>query len=238
VPFLAQNQDIPDALVSELLTRYSTQQGYTLFSDVIPFFNMLKDRSDQRPDHLRWPWERTVVGIISNSDDRVLSVLQSFGLKIRPQRVGMPGECRVQADMDDDITFIVLSYDAGFEKPDRRIFDAARQMLEKSIAKNCRSDGPVSIRDFTRLYVGDSLEHDYFGAKEAGWDAVLVDRSKGPPLEVDQNWQETSLPGLYREDRNVDGIAKEVVTCDHLVSLAGWQPGELERMKKRVQKNS
>jgi hypothetical protein len=196
---------------------------------------MLKNRSVEQSMYPRWTWEKTVVGVITNSDDRVPSVLQSFGLKIGPRRVGSSGERVMQANADDDISFVVLSYDVGVEKPNRHIFDAARQMLQETMAENSGLDRPVSIQEFRTLYVGDSLEHDYFGAKEAGWDAVLVDRSESPAIKVEQVSRGTPLSGIYKEDRWVDGVVKEVVVCSSLVALAGWQPGRLRHVKKRMQ---
>jgi ribonucleotide monophosphatase NagD (HAD superfamily) len=68
---------------------------------------------------------------------------------------------------------VALSYDVGHEKPDRRIFDAATEMLAETVASK---DKGLTINDFDKLYVGDDLEKDYDGAKAAGWYAVLLDR--------------------------------------------------------------
>ncbi|KAF2678482.1 haloacid dehalogenase [Lentithecium fluviatile CBS 122367] len=231
-PFLKQGQNVPDALISDLLTRYSTHEGYTLFPDVLPFFQMLRSRSRQRPTEPDWRWDKTVVGIITNSDDRVPFVLESFGLKIGPRRIGSSGERIVQASMDDDVSFVVLSYDVGFEKPDRRMFDAATQMLQETLADSSIGDAPVSSRDFSMLYVGDSLEHDYLGAREAGWDAVLVDRFEKLAVEEEQASQEPM--GLYSEERAENGAVMEVVMCNNLAALAGWQPGGLGHVEKHA----
>jgi hypothetical protein len=134
-PFLTQGQEVPHKLVTDLLTRYSTHEGYTIFPDVLPLFQMLRSQSTQPTLHPDWTWDKTVVGIITNSDDRVPSVLESFGLKVGPRRVGRPGERMAQASLDDDVNFVVLSYDVGTEKPDRKMFDAAIQMLQETIAE-------------------------------------------------------------------------------------------------------
>jgi len=224
-PFLTPGQEVPWELVSDLLTRYSTHEGYTLFPDVLPFFEMLKRRSMQPGINTSWKWDKTIVGIITNSDDRVPSVLESFGLKIGPRRVGSAGERIAQANLDDDVSFVVLSYDVGVEKPDRRMFEAATQMLQETAAEKFGHDGSVTGEGFSKLYVGDSLEHDYFGAKEAEWDAVLVDRSNWSATETKTGSKETPLSGLYTQGRTAAGVTKEVVTCNDLAALAGWQPG-------------
>lgn len=66
------------------------------------------------------------------------------------------------------ISFTVLSYDVGAEKPSREIFDAAR-----TIALGY-SGWEESETDF--VHVGDDFEKDVKGARQAGWDAILLDR--------------------------------------------------------------
>lgn len=172
--WLEPGQEVPQALVDELLTRYSTKEGYELFPDVKPFFQMLKDKSSSSVDK-PWPWEKTIVGIITNSDARVPGVLDSFGLKVGPRRVGTPDQRTAEAASEDDISFVVLSYDVGVEKPNQDIFDAAVASCTETLTG--RNDG-LKMNDFEKLYVGDTLENDYFGAKRAGWDALLIDREE------------------------------------------------------------
>ncbi len=53
-----------------------------------------------------------------------------------------------------------FSCDIGLKKPDSKIFEFVSQM----------------IRSPKVLMIGDSLNSDYRGAKNAGWDALLLDR--------------------------------------------------------------
>lgn len=147
---------------------------------------------------------KIIVGIITNSDDRVPGILEDFGLMINPRRFAASAEppkvhsksletLFVASDEDsvpspgtnlllrpadpeshDDVDFVILSYDVGHEKPDRRIFDAASSTLQKVLAKH---DPKLNANDFYKLYVGDDLNKDYVGAQRAGWGAVLVDRA-------------------------------------------------------------
>lgn len=163
---------MPQSLVDELLCRYSTKEGYDLFPDVVPFFEMVK----QKPSLTNvkaWPWEKTVIGIITNSDDRVPGILESFGLKVGPRRVGTPDQRAAEAVLEDDISFVVLSYDVGVEKPERAIFDAAVDSFKETLSG--RDDG-LQVEDFEKLYVGDSLQHDFLGARRAEWNPLIVDR--------------------------------------------------------------
>jgi len=176
-PFLKPGQEVPQALVSELLVRYSTSEGYDMYPDVKPFFSMLRNHKARANAQSPWKWDRTVVGIITNSDDRVPGILESFGLKVGPRRVGSSLQRSVEASVDDDISFVVLSYDVGVEKPDRRIFEAAEGMLKETLAEGGVDREEQEIGGFEKLYVGDEVEKDYQGARVAGWNALVVDRN-------------------------------------------------------------
>ncbi|KAF1959653.1 hypothetical protein CC80DRAFT_489761 [Byssothecium circinans] len=215
-PFLKPSQQVPEALVSELLIRYSTSEGYDIFPDVIPFFRMLKEPAPQKSTTSSWPWDKTVVGVITNSDDRVPSVLESLGLKIGPRRVGSSAERSADSTIEDDISFVVLSYDVGFEKPDRRIFQAAEEMLRETLTGPCKTVEESAIESFEKLYVGDELKKDYMGAKASGWHSVLLDRGrkmKEPLTMVDVK--------ELRENSDSDG---QVEICASLGALHSWRP--------------
>jgi len=89
---------------------------------------------------------RCCVGIISNFDNRLHDVIPAL-------------------DLDVYIDFICTSEDACSSKPDAAIFEFATQ---QSRLKNL---APNQI-----LHVGDDVNKDYFGAKNVGWNALLVDR--------------------------------------------------------------
>ncbi|KAF2097556.1 haloacid dehalogenase [Rhizodiscina lignyota] len=190
-PFLKPQQTLPSQLIPDLIHRFSSKDGYRIFEDVLPFFTMLRTNKE----HLRsldqhfpppsidpelsaqWPWQKTVVGIITNSDDRIPDILSSFGLNIGHRRVGARQGEIAKADIAEDVSFVVISYDAGFEKPDPRIFGAAVGMLEECLAAEAARDGSVASSDgFEKLYVGDEVLKDAVGASKAGWDAILLDR--------------------------------------------------------------
>jgi hypothetical protein len=162
-PFLKPGQEIPQDVYSDLLTRFSTDKGYTIYPDVLPFFKMLRRVKKGQPIHNdTWKWDQTVIGIITNSDDRVLGVLESLGLSIAHRRVGN------EVKSNNDIDFVVLSYDVGFEKPHPQMFETARQKLKETLAEAAKKENQKSINDFELLYVGDDLHKDFLGAKSAG----------------------------------------------------------------------
>ena len=132
------------------------------------------------------------IGVITNSDDRVPSVLSSLGLEVGRRRYGLTEEALdPRSNMEDDVDFVVMSYDVGHEKPSREIFDAAKQLV--------RSNWGSSNQEDRFIHIGDDLKKDYEGAQRAGWESVLLDRNgiytghgsqRAPALSVISNLQE------------------------------------------------
>ena len=81
------------------------------------------------------------------------------------RRHGSANEPKSYVLKDEDINFVVLSYDVGSGKPHRAIFDAARALglADSMLEHEC-------------LHVGDNIEEDYRGAIDAGWKSLLLDR--------------------------------------------------------------
>ena len=213
-PFLKPQQEVPSALISELISRYASSEGYDFFPDARLFFEQLKAIRTGSTPSPAWKWDKTVVAIISNSDSRVPSVLSSFGLNVGPRYIAMNPPGTSEPSEYKDIDFVVLSYDVGFEKPDRLIFDAATSMLANMLNASPESAGLGSADDYEKLYVGDSIQKDYYGAQRAKWCAVRLDRS-----------------GEYEEDgevrlqmTNFQGQKKRIVTVSDLTALGKWDP--------------
>jgi len=227
-PFLTKDQTFPPALTQELIRTYSSGLGYKLYPDVKPFFNMLHyARNIPRHHSLPgiWPWDRTIVGIITNSDNRVPEVLTSLRFKMSSLRYGHDAHQKIKnkrsrRGQDQDVDFTVLSYDVGFEKPDRRIFAAAEELLASTLgASESSSDSPAS--KFEKLYVGDDLTKDAFGAEDAGWSSVLVQRDgidcQGYGLKVSEE---------QVEGEGEDGEKRRVTKVGSLADLCAWRPGK------------
>ncbi len=163
---------LPNELVPKLLCRFSSSKGYMLYPDVPLTFQLLR-KLKQAAQHDSSAIDLSV-GIITNSDDRVVSILQSLGLSIGPLKRSMlasdskPGvhlasENREIADVD----FVTLSYDVGVEKPSRGIFDAAKEFGSLGLGRKVEE---------RFMHVGDDLDKDFKGAQQAGWEALLLDR--------------------------------------------------------------
>jgi FMN phosphatase YigB (HAD superfamily) len=225
-PFLQQGQKIPPSLVKELHEHYSSNKGYKLFDDVRPFFNMLRDAKQQKQQQQHsasttWPWDTTVVGIITNSDDRIASILSSFNLEIASRRYNTTTITSTSSDNTntpnkEDINFVLLSYDTSVEKPNPLIFSYAEQMLSSFLSSSTANQQGKQLQasDFEKLHVGDDLEKDYLGAREAGWGALLLlrrDQSTG------QGIQHVELTGEDGQKKSVDAVGS-------LLDVAGWRP--------------
>lgn len=110
------------------------------------------------------------VGIVTNSDDRVPSILSSLGLHVMARRLDSPHALAGWTLLDDnaDIHWVLMSYDAGFAKPDSRIFDCAK---EKKLGDR--------NEDCVYLHVGNDFDQDYHAASRAGWQSLFLDRDHG-----------------------------------------------------------
>lgn len=135
-----------------------------------------------------------MIGVITNSDDRVPDVLSSLGLRVNGLRYDTSSEKileqskRGEEEGVQDIDFCIMSYDVGVEKPHSEIFNAAVSTLDSLLSTEGNS---FERNDWDLLYVGDEVAKDAKGAVNAGWDAVLLDRG----AEVDAAY-EGDAPGV------------------------------------------
>ena len=128
------------------------------------------------------------VGVTTNSDDRVPSILSSLGLDVSPLRwEAHDSTTRIleESKAIRDIDFTVLSYDVGFEKPSHEIFDAARILGDRCLN--------ASDSHTTYVHIGDDLEKDVRAALSAGWGATLLDREGKYP----SGSRMTDLMGIF-----------------------------------------
>lgn len=153
-----------------------------------------------------------IVGVITNSDDRVPDILMSLGMRVSPLRY--PAGDRSRSTEDYDIDFSVMSYDVGYEKPDRKIFEAAERMLG-----NVLGEQETDLSEWRKVYVGDEHAKDVVGAVGAGWNAILVDR--------EASGQESEVAWLDQEPaQNLFQVfeAQKAIGFRSLERLAEWLP--------------
>jgi FMN phosphatase YigB (HAD superfamily) len=180
---------IPDGMVEALLDRFAGAEGYALYDDVLPFFRRMHKLKSAN----KWSFDRIIVGVVSNSDDRVPVVLKSLGLTVGDMRAdqdqssmdlpgfevrgmkkdvaGEHGKDYADGNLDLDIDMVITSYEAGEEKPHRLIFDVARRQALK-VARPWLT----SRTKFKSVHVGDDFKKDYQGASDAGWESYLLPR--------------------------------------------------------------
>ncbi|KAK4570303.1 hypothetical protein LTR86_002383 [Recurvomyces mirabilis] len=157
------NTTLPQDLAPRLLHRFASKEGYNLTPGTIPLLQALRANPPA-------PIDKLAIGIITNSDDRVPGILTSLGLRVSPLTYSGDNSSTIPNPGEEyDIDFTVLSYDVGHEKPDRRIFDAAEELLRSLLVAQGTEMG-----DWQKVYVGDEYAKDVVGAREAGWGAVLV----------------------------------------------------------------
>ncbi|KAI9785623.1 MAG: hypothetical protein M1835_003277 [Candelina submexicana] len=182
------SRSLPKRLVPDLLKHFSSSEGYSLYPSAASFFTMLRNKREQTSTRAEepWPWGHTVVGIITNSDNTVPDILSGFGLDVGTKRFRATNEHAENACGDEDIAFVVLSYDVGVRKPDRLIFDAAKELFKTTLGDNNRAaqiGGALAsnkaehrFEEFDLLHVGDHNTQDVLGAQDAGWNSILLDR--------------------------------------------------------------
>ncbi|KAJ5288817.1 hypothetical protein N7478_001847 [Penicillium angulare] len=191
----AKKIDITSEMLGALLDRFAGAEGYALYPDVVPFFKRMRELKSSHSSG----FDRVVVGVISNSDDRIPAVLKALGLKVGDLRadqdvssmalpgfeqrdttseLGKPGKVndkepsRIEKSLlDNDLNMIITSYEAGEEKPNRLIFDVAEQQARLLVQQ---PTGAESGESWTRVHVGDDYAKDYIAAREAGWQSYLV----------------------------------------------------------------
>lgn len=209
---------LPEGLIDTLINRFASSEGYMLYDDVLPFFRQLRSisRSRSRPSlsksivndndnngtGLGTIFDRVILGVISNTDDRVPAVLKSLGLSVGDTRADqgresmeLPGfeerrtsnnvdkegkgkqtetatETETETENGNDIDLIITSYEAGAEKPSRLIFDVAKRQAHR-LTKKTTDD---TDEKWVYVHVGDDYEKDYKAAINAGWDSYLLPR--------------------------------------------------------------
>ncbi|CAO1395428.1 unnamed protein product [Diamesa serratosioi] len=87
-----------------------------------------------------------IIGVISNFDPRLKELLNDMDLK--------------------SFDFIITSYESKVEKPNPKIFELARNEMQK-IANE-------EILPHECLHIGNELVKDYQGARNIGWKSVLI----------------------------------------------------------------
>lgn len=226
-PLLPSDQYISSALKQTLFDDFATARSYTEYPDVRAFLALVGSSFDAPV----WSPRRTMLGVLSNSDGRVRSVLSCFAAPVHPslfppRRI----PCRRSGSLPRygpaHFAFATLSRECGAEKPDPRIFlhalRDAQTALDKlvPVARLTRS-GATLLRnvnaEFVRVHVGDELDKDVVPALKAGWDAILIDRGMDDAVQ----------------ERFVDGVGSYLAVNDLMQLPEVLQRERLEQMLQK-----
>ncbi|PYI12314.1 putative haloacid dehalogenase-like hydrolase [Aspergillus sclerotiicarbonarius CBS 121057] len=195
---LSTNQEkfeLPPGLVDALVDRFAGDGGYALFEDVAPFFARMRELRSAATRQSRF--DRVLLGVVSNSDDRVPAVLKALGLRVGDMRADQDlssmelpgfeqrggvavndGQCQSE---DVDVDLVITSYEAGEGKPHRLIFDVAKRQARLLARDQAHTHGSIpagvdETDDWVCVHVGDEYEKDYRAAINAGWKSYLIPR--------------------------------------------------------------
>src|SRR6266566_628201 len=103
-PLVEAGQALPGDLAPRLLHRFSTGGGYSLDPQLLPLLTALRrSRASQTSGKL-------VIGVITNSDDRVPQILSSFGFNVSPLRFGTRVDQAAIAEAVYHVDFHCMSY--------------------------------------------------------------------------------------------------------------------------------
>ncbi len=180
-----------------------------LYPDVPPVFRHLREMKQLARENSTAM--KISVGVLTNSDDRVPSVLSSLGLRVGSLRYGVGPE-RVNHASDgselSDIDFVILSYDVGFEKPSHEVFDAAKDLGRLGDVQS----------DLERcIHVGDDMDKDLEGAVLAGWEGLLLDR-EGNHASRKPGIADSSMSSLVGLLRRIQEEPKSLKLWNHAIN--------------------
>lgn len=127
-----------------------------------------------------------MLGVISNFDTRLESILEDT--KILKY-----------------FTFVLTSYDFGIEKPSLQIFNEALRSVK------CLRDEVISSHEAT--HIGDRVDNDYFGAKKAGWNALLIKHNKDEVAQI-----EVPEENVFRDLKEIRRYFEKVFDTNSVIS--------------------
>lgn len=122
-----------------------------------------------------------VLGVISNSDDRVGGILSSLGLDVSPLRFQRESKqdthfesARPVDGKSYDIDFTVMSYDVEESKPHKLMWQAGEILARRAVIHELGIGKFGESVPWLKLYVGDDIKKDVESAWGCGWNAVLL----------------------------------------------------------------
>ncbi|KAK7524494.1 hypothetical protein IWZ03DRAFT_367306 [Phyllosticta citriasiana] len=191
-------QKVPRHLAPDLINRFSGSAFYHYMRSAPSTIKTLRN-IEANSDY------PVIIGVISNSDPRIASILRSFGFSVgddkpvrntRPVFESQEDKTLPQEDQEElhqqdrpplidrakrpDFDFVLASYDAEYEKPKREIF-ALAERYAADVMRQLPAPAAHDSLDypwpypFHRLHVGDDIFKDAVAAANAGWKSLVFE---------------------------------------------------------------
>ena len=258
-PLLAEHyphRSLPVLFYRGLYNRFATKDGYDLYPEVTQLLSMIGLRSYQKSD---WPPRRTMLGIVTNSDPRVRSVITSFKqlnsadtdsrhISIKPalfpSRFAPTSPGETPTVRPAHFAFATISYEVDVSKPNPAMFDRAADDAQEALRRIrshkrlTRSGADLLIdasTDFHKMHVGDDLEKDVIPALKAGWDAILLDRTA--EALISQRTVDIGKVGARKTSITVP-VINNLLALQRLVSCERIEKFRRDRMTGGISKSS
>lgn len=147
-----------EKLQQRLMTHFSGKEAYELYDDVLPFLEIMREH-------------HVPVVVASNSDYRLVSILESLGVK--------------KYFPDDNIN---ISYEIGLAKPSRDFFNFISNKFYRKQKNTTRMTKTQFLEN--SWHIGDDYEKDFVASVRSGWNGVLLDRRKSSVFFAHERKQE------------------------------------------------
>ena len=228
---------LPRGLGSALYKHFSSGAAYEPFPDVKPFLQSMAALKKQFTDPAG---PIVLTGIVTNSDPRVELVLQDMGFRVGRSKSLEMGEFKLYNfekgsrvkdyyNIANEFDVLSSSFDAGAEKPEQGIWSLATKLaLPTTISRAEQELDPLTsslerlkaltvamesrMSPLVRIHIGDEYAKDYLGARQAGWDALLLAR-EGDPTGMGKNVK--LVESLHEAAMVVNLIAQEFLGETH-----------------------
>ncbi|KAI5815817.1 HAD-like domain-containing protein [Pyronema omphalodes] len=209
---------LPPTLAPALLSHFASSSAYVLHPNVPHLLHSLRALTGRRK------YDKVILGVLSNSDYRVIPILQSLGVGVRDQDPAKRHTVYTGIQENGLIDTVTLSYDVGVEKPHPRMW-----LVAWNKARALERNGALW---WDRVHVGDDWEKDYLGAKEMKWRAVMWDGERDWKSVLGEILGEEGAEGVKDlQDSSMDVVGERSRDEDSV-----WMPGRKAEVVKKDSK--
>ncbi|KAK6527975.1 hypothetical protein TWF281_009234 [Arthrobotrys megalospora] len=127
-PLIPPTTPFPKTLAESLWTHFSTSAAYSILPGTLPFLWIIKDlktlANNTRNGITDWKFRTITIGVISNSDDRVIDVLNSMDIATSHRVTSLDGEVT-------EIPLKSLKHKQTFRELERRLKSTNKKLFKK-----------------------------------------------------------------------------------------------------------